>query len=325
MTNPPVPPQVQPPQQAQQPTYSTPNKNLNMSTEHIYASGGGGGLNTTQDLMNTSMPLFQAKPQQPPAPPPPNKPAAGWRNDVQTAEALPSDSLYQNGGRRDTNASWREKQKLQSAGSRPGLNNLAAWSSHGYLAKANDNSVPNQVASPGDSGYVLLKRGGDGQMVTVKQQPNQPQSLPSGKPGVPEPLDKKYFSVKNFGDMRNKHDNDKYLSMDPRYHSIKNLPPDIRSKLRENLQNPYKSVPVPTMPAPSYTNPPPAPTPPPGCRIPTSWGTRSPTRPPQPPHTPLPTWKSPNPHPDRFLGWNGLNNCKLTSPGSIRSSGRGPT
>ena len=101
-------------------------------------------------------------------------------------------------------ASWREKQ----FGSRPSLNGLAAWSSHGYLAKsANEGgakhspSASNDVGGgingtqPGngiDSGYVLLKRQDDGQMVTVQSQnaatngtaihqqsQSQPQSLPT--------------------------------------------------------------------------------------------------------------------------------------------------
>ena len=86
---------------------------------------------------------------------------------------------------------------------------MAAWSSHGYLAKAGDepgsaNSPQNMngmgstaVNGTGiDSGYVLLKRKDDGQMVTVKSpngsssgnvniaqtQDNQPQSLPTITP-----------------------------------------------------------------------------------------------------------------------------------------------
>ena len=80
---------------------------------------------------------------------------------------------------------------------------MAAWSSHGYLAKSaneagskpspqtsNDGGGINGVASGNgiDSGYVLLKRQDDGQMVTVQSQignatqqqsPSQPQSLPT--------------------------------------------------------------------------------------------------------------------------------------------------
>ena len=62
----------------------------------------------------------------------------------------------------------------------------------------------------------------------------------------------------------------KYFSVDARYHSMKNLPPEIRAKLRENLQqnqnisstNPYQPPPMgqfqhPTMapvPPPRTTN-----------------------------------------------------------------------
>ena len=35
----------------------------------------------------------------------------------------------------------------------------------------------------------------------------------------------------------------KYFSVDARYHSMKNLPPEIRAKLRENL-NPYQPPPM---------------------------------------------------------------------------------
>ena len=80
-------------------------------------------------------------------------------------------------------------------------------------------------------------------MVTIKQQEQQQQ----------QQFDRKYSSVKNFNDMRSKSQDgreqsqDKYMSMDPRYHSVKNLPADIRSKLRDNINSssasPYKSVP----------------------------------------------------------------------------------
>ena len=98
-------------------------------------------------------------------------------------------------------ASWREKQ----FGSRPSLNGLSNWSSHGYLAKSsnevgpkhsprtsNDVSEMNGTPANGiDSGYVLLKRQDNGQMVTVQSQngqtngnvqlhsQSQPQSLPT--------------------------------------------------------------------------------------------------------------------------------------------------
>ena len=79
----------------------------------------------------------------------------------QQEEAIPSDSLYNAGGPSvpaSGSTSWREKQ----FGSRPSLNGMAHWSSHGYLAKANDNAVP---GSKNADGYVVLKRQGD-QMVT---------------------------------------------------------------------------------------------------------------------------------------------------------------
>ena len=183
-----------------------------------------------------------------PQQPPPSKP--GWRpNKADPEEAIPSDSLY-NGGQH-SNESWREKQ----FGSRPSLNGMAHWSSHGYLAKANDNAMPTSP-KPGD-GYVILKRAGD-QMITSV---NQPQSLPLNgqQPRFPMPTqvgengDRKYYSVKGYGDMRSKHNpnnpvmdhqmDPKYFSVDARYHSMKNLPPEIRAKLRENL-NPYQPPPM---------------------------------------------------------------------------------
>merc|ERR1719148_100578 len=70
----------------------------------------------------------------------------------------------------------------------------------------------------------------------------QPQSLPITGNG---PNDRKYFSVKGYGDFRTKHtsptdgaplpstqQDPKYYSVDARYHSMKNLPPEIRAKLR---------------------------------------------------------------------------------------------
>lgn len=127
-------------------------------------------------------------------------------------------------------ASWREKQ----FGSRPSLNGLSNWSSHGYLAKPGNEGVPKQsprasnevngmtgiTANGVDSGYVLLKRQEDGQMVTVQSQnsstngiaplspsQSQPQSLPTiqqTKPPYPYPPqinqdnDRKYFRLVYF-------------------------------------------------------------------------------------------------------------------------------
>ena len=123
-------------------------------------------------------------------------------------------------------ASWREKQ----FGSRPSLNGLSNWSSHGYLAKSTNEGGPkhsprtsndviemNGTSANGvDSGYVLLKRQDNGQMVTVQSQngptngnvaqqqsQSQPQSLPTIQqqqaPYAPYPTqlnqenDRKYF------------------------------------------------------------------------------------------------------------------------------------
>lgn len=127
-------------------------------------------------------------------------------------------------------ASWREKQ----FGSRPSLNGLAAWSSHGYLAKSateggpkhsphtsNDVGGINGTSGNGiDSGYVLLKRQDDGQMVTVQSQnaptnvnatlqqsQSQPQSLPTIQQAqmqyqyptqITQDNDRKYFRFVEF-------------------------------------------------------------------------------------------------------------------------------
>ena len=110
---------------------------LNLSSENIYRSP-------------TNLPKGGWRPQLPPPGPP-----------AQQEEAIPSDSLYNAGGvpgPASGSTSWREKQ----FGSRPSLNGMAHWSSHGYLAKANDNAVP---GSKNADGYVVLKRQGD-QMVT---------------------------------------------------------------------------------------------------------------------------------------------------------------
>jgi hypothetical protein len=281
MTGVPPPPQQQQ-QQQQQPQIMTvtngpvsPNSSshnttmerlhqMNLSTEHIYNRA--------------------AQPPQPQGAPT----KAGWRSKAdlpcQQEEAIPSDQLYGGGQPTSGTASWREKQY----GSRPSLNGMAHWSSHGYLAKENDNAAAGQPAAQNNGkipeGYVVLKRQGD-QMVTVNNT-QQPQSLPvaavAGQrhPGPMGQIDtgtgeRKYFSVKGYGDMRNKHGgqfggspngmdqpalsnnamDQKYHSVDARYHSLKSLPPDIRAKLRENLRqvqeqqqhlvnNPYQAPPV---------------------------------------------------------------------------------
>ena len=141
-------------------------------------------------------------------------------------EAIPSDSLYGNG----------------MSGSRA---DLSHWSSHGYLAKPQNNGHnPTQLNRSIDpsSGYVVLKR----------QPDPQPTSLPP--PADPQfgEMDRKYFSVRGFSDMRNKHPDqqhspsgnpnpaeiNKYYSVDARYHSTKmqNLPPDLKLKLRQAQQ-----------------------------------------------------------------------------------------
>ena len=199
--------------------------------------------------------------RQPNNPQPNNAPSkAGWRKDqvAPQEEAIPSDSLYN-----ASNGSWREKQ----FGSRPSLNGMAHWSSHGYLAKANDNSAPN-MSKQVSEGYVVLKRQGDS-MITQTQQPQSlpVQQLPNANGVIPrypqmgqlDLGDRKYYSVKGYGDFRNKHTSSnmesmesKYLSVDARYHSMKALPPEIRAKLREIAQqeqqqqqtNPYQAPPV---------------------------------------------------------------------------------
>eukprot|EP00093_Oithona_nana_P004197 04197.XXX_42446_46436_1 [CDS] Oithona nana genome sequencing. len=144
---------------------------------------------------------------------------------------------------------------------------MAHWSSHGYLAKANDNSAPN-MSKQVSEGYVVLKRQGDS-MITQTQQPQSlpVQQLPNANGVIPrypqmgqlDLGDRKYYSVKGYGDFRNKHTSSnmesmesKYLSVDARYHSMKALPPEIRAKLREMAQqeqqqqqnNPYQAPPV---------------------------------------------------------------------------------
>ena len=117
---------------------------------------------------------------------------------------------------------------------------MAHWSSHGYLAKGtspNDQNNPTIPTSPkpGVEGYVVLKRQGEHMITTL----NQPQSLPINavpssqqnalgntlgnalaQQRFPAPLqmisntdngnttgvlDRKYYSVKGYGDMRSKH------------------------------------------------------------------------------------------------------------------------
>ena len=295
---------------------------LNLTSEYIYSSGNG----VESDMHNTSMPVIQYSKSKGPLPPPPLPQSIrpGWPGKPGIAppntavpisfspnsnslvrskdgeEAIPNDSLYgggyqqgqpieNNSNQKTGFTSWREKQ----FGSRPSLNGLAAWSSHGYLAKsANEGGPKHSPRTPNDtngtsgsgvdSGYVMLKRQDDGQLVTVQSQngpmngnippqqsQSQPQSLPTiqqNQPPYPYPPqvnqdnDRKYFSVNNFRDamskhgpsngaafefsenFRNQYNNadpnlvNKYHSVDPRYNSIKNLPPDLRMKLRETVR-----------------------------------------------------------------------------------------
>jgi hypothetical protein len=134
----------------------------------------------------------------------------------------------------------------------------------------------------------------------VLQQPSQsqPQSLPTiqqTQPPYPYPAqvnqdnDRKYYSVSNYRDAMSKHgptnggafefsENyrnhqntidstmvNKYHSVDARYNSIKNLPPDLRAKLRETLRqkidnkeplNSYMTNNVELQPSSIYKTPP---------------------------------------------------------------------
>ena len=145
-------------------------------------------------------------------------------------EAIPSDSLYGNG----------------MSGSRA---DLSHWSSHGYLAKPQNNGNPTQQLNRSidpNSGYVVLKRHPE------QQQQQQPSSLPPAVDPQFGEMDRKYFSVRGFSDMRKKHPDqqhspggnpnpvelNKYYSVDARYHSTKmqNLPPDLKLKLRQAQQ-----------------------------------------------------------------------------------------
>ena len=96
----------------------------------------------------------QSPATQPPPPPPPapNKP---WRHQVVAGSegggqerSLPNDSLYNHSGQQQPQQRGRQPWR------QPSINNLAAWSSHGYLAKANDNSVPNHVVAATSNGGV---------------------------------------------------------------------------------------------------------------------------------------------------------------------------
>lgn len=115
-------------------------------------------------------------------------------------------------------------------------------------------------------------------MVTFRTPTSQPQSLPIVNNRLPPtnqqlPLeqDKKYYSVKGFGDMKNKHQQDhvndsmsKYYSVDARYNSVKHsLPPDLKMKLQQMQQQQQPSPYIPPHNVPFAHNPP-APPPKPG-------------------------------------------------------------
>ena len=221
---------------------------LNLSTEQIF---------NPNESLNTSNGQIRTVAAMPP-------PKAGWRphnhnsnghsngnnnghgeDEDEDEEAIPNDSLYANqDSKKAGSLSWREKQ----FGSRPSLNGLAHWSSHGYLAKANDGTGPSKVDSENQvgNGYVVLKRdpllpSRQPQSLPTQVQQHQPQLPQHQQQQQQQDGDRKYFSVKGFTDMNNKHNQEtettaKYLSVDARYNSMKNLPPDIRMKLRENLR-----------------------------------------------------------------------------------------
>jgi hypothetical protein len=138
---------------------------LNLSTEQIYSE---------TEAHNTSLPNGNPKTMLPPPPIPPSKPR--WQQANEEEEAIPNDSLYANQDcKKNGSMSWKEKQ----FGSRPSLNGMAHWSSHGYLAKASDNTSPasfeNQDHANPSSGYVHLRKQGE-QLMASRQ---QPQSLPN--------------------------------------------------------------------------------------------------------------------------------------------------
>ncbi|TRY77851.1 hypothetical protein TCAL_06147 [Tigriopus californicus] len=171
-------------------------------------------------------------------------------------------------------------------GPKTNLPGMAHWSSHGYLAKTNgSNNSPNQnqvEESPMnrtiDNGYVVLKRQGE-QLVTHQQGRSghqEPQSLPSQSVDSFSPPDmsnndRKYFSVRGMGDLQkhnfqpnsnngvpqgailgDQNESGKYYSVDARYHNMKTLPSDLRSKLRQTQLPPQQINKV----TPIYQSPP---------------------------------------------------------------------
>lgn len=238
-----------------------------------------------------------------PPPLPPLKPE--WRHHMMMAnnshdqeeeeeEAIPSDSLY---GTQETvvaagSQAWREKT------GRPGLSDMAHWSSHGYLARDSEQ----ERSQDRNSGYVVLKRQGDS-MVTLRSSSHQPSSLPSVPPPGPAQPENKYFSVRGYKDFTNKLGdnfgpsaapeqelNPKYFSVDAKF---LNQHADMKNKLRENLRvsntgqqiyggNNNSSKPLPDLP--QYYQPPPPPNYPPYQRPPPPQRTEAskPTQPAKP-------------------------------------------
>ena len=203
--------------------------------------------------------------------------------DDEDEEAIPNDSLY---GTQETviqagTQSYRERQY----GSRPKLSDMAHWSSHGYLAR-DSGQDQDQVSG---SGYVVLKRQGDG-MVTMRS-PGQPSSLPvtstlphnsTAATAAQQQPENKYFSVRGYKDFTNKvadkatdinDNNQKYFSVDAKF-LHQPAANEIKSKLRENLkvsntqqQPPQQHYSKPDLP--QYYQPPPPPHYPPYQRPPT--------------------------------------------------------
>ena len=168
--------------------------------------------------------------------------------DEDDTEAIPSDSLY---GTQETvisagqgSQAWRQRQN------RPSLNDMAHWSSHGYLAR--DSGGDQDQAR--DQGYVLLKRQGD-TMVTARSTQQQPSSLPPVTTStLPSSVhhqhgDNKYFSVRGYKDFTNKVNekygatsgldtgdhSQKYFSVDAKF-LHQQAASDMKHKLRENLK-----------------------------------------------------------------------------------------
>ena len=173
---------------------------------------------------------------------------SGEAGQEEEEQALPSDSLYgqaEPGGA----GSWRHRRP----GPRPALQEMAHWSSHGYLAKEE------QAGPDRGSGYVVLKRQGEA-MVTARSSPSQPTSLPPA-PAVHQ--ENKYFSVRGMRDFKNKvndnfgSENEKYFSVDAKFLSQH---ADMKLKLQENLkvapqQTQNSGKPLPELP--QYYQPPP--------------------------------------------------------------------